>query len=63
MVFGGFILAARVIRKLKYDEGDVRKRIKTGNAKERSFSLVPRIHKERKKHEQKDRSLALLLPD
>jgi hypothetical protein len=25
----------------EYDEGNVRKRIKTGNAKERSFSPVP----------------------
>jgi len=34
-------------------EGDVRKRIKTGNAKEKSFSPFPRVHKEQKKHEHK----------
>jgi hypothetical protein len=37
----------------EYDEGNVRKRIKTGNAKERSFSPVPRVHKELKRRSRK----------
>jgi hypothetical protein len=57
VVCAGFIFAARVIQKPKYDERNVRKRIKTGNAKERSFSPVPRVHKELKRTSTKDRSL------
>ena len=58
--FAGFICAAHVIQKRKYDEGDVRKRIKTGNAQESSFSPAQQVHKELKRT---SRTIGIFLND